>query len=70
MTLQRHLMHSEFFYLHKKKSIFTPSVLRINMLDEKNELPFLTLLASSFEHNRRVGNSSGAYSRIYLQTEH
>lgn len=43
------------------------------MLDKNNELPFLTedpLLASSFEHNRRVGNSSEVYSRIYLQIKH
>lgn len=36
------------------------------------KLPFLTedpLLASSFEHNQRVDNSSEVYSRIYLQTE-
>lgn len=42
----------------------------LDILDESNELPFLTLLASSFEHTRRVGNSSEAYSRIYLQTEY
>lgn len=43
------------------------------MLDKNNELPFLTedpLLASSFEHNQRVGNSSEVYSRIYLQIKH
>lgn len=42
----------------------------LDILDESNELPFLTLLASSFEHTRRVGNSSEAYSRIYLQMEY
>lgn len=42
----------------------------LDILDENNELPFLTLLASSFEHTRRVGNSSEAYSRIYLQMEY
>lgn len=43
------------------------------MLDENNELPFLTedpLLASSSEHNQRLGNSSEVYSRIYLQIKH
>lgn len=40
------------------------------MLEENNELPFLSedpLLASSSEHNQKAGNSSEAYSRIYLQ---
>lgn len=43
------------------------------MLDENNELPLLTedpLLASSSEHNQRLGNSSEVYSRIYLQIKH
>lgn len=43
------------------------------MLDENNELPFLTedpQLASSSEHYQRLGNSSEVYSRIYLQIKH